>query len=311
MAPNGQAFRVRVRVRKALSTVGSGVFLAISIVICAPVLLCAICCGSGFYCGTRNRPALPGPEPLPTQRIDISLSLRRAAKQQQSALLSRLPLELRRCIYEQALGGRQIRLQILDDWPNQRRFVRAKCYYYSDVRTELEGNGNTNTETADRPTVALLRACRQIYLEAQPILLAQNTFCFVEYDLQTILPASLGLFALPQLRSLCVEFPGFPHDMSYLLGYPPQLLSEMHMPALQRLTFRFHDNDSYSPEVHTATQDPRILLDTPWGGLVRKLTTLEEVRMVFMFRGVQVDVEDKRWKELERLCLSKRETPAS
>ncbi|KAJ7063704.1 hypothetical protein C8F01DRAFT_1082093 [Mycena amicta] len=240
-----------------------------------------------------KRPALPGPKPLPTKRIDISL-LPAANQPENSALLS-LPLELRWCIYEQALGGRQIRLEIHDDLPNHRRVVRTKCYVY--LRNER------NMERVDGPIVALLLTCRQVYHEAQPILLAQNTFWLdpFKHSARAVFLASLGLFALPQLRSLGVEYHSFPHNR-WFIHASLNLPSEMQ--ALQSLTCLFHDNaEVYSPETHTATYNPCILLDSPWGHSVCEIKTLREFKLVFTFGGEVMDIEDKRWKELERKCV--------
>ncbi|KAF1927795.1 uncharacterized protein M421DRAFT_65081 [Didymella exigua CBS 183.55] len=92
--------------------------------------------------------------------------------QSQSPFISRLPLEIRRMIYLEMLGGVTVRLRTADGKPVAQRYL---CD--SDLKEPLYPR-RVELELA----LAVLRTCRQIYSEAIEYLYASNTFSLATWD---------------------------------------------------------------------------------------------------------------------------------
>jgi hypothetical protein len=174
-------------------------------------------------CVKRSYRLRPRPPPQPQKpRIDIRRLL--PAEQPQSCQLLNLPLEVRQCIYEQALGGRVVYLQ------SYRRSTFYQPVDHPSINPQkLEG-------PADSILTVLLLACRQVYLEAQPILLRRNTFYFWVGDLEMIILTRLGRHCLGDIRSVYLY-----HSYRRSAYVPPwvavfQLLQQM---RLTHLVFEF------------------------------------------------------------------------
>lgn len=133
---------------------------------------------------------------LPPQKR-LKIRRRRLSTQPHSRLMN-LPLELRQLIYDYALGGYLVDLTLGSSLDETHYVVDPTCYGLLDIP---DGLPPVLRPTGSIPT-ALLRACRQIYFEALPILHHRTTFRLQVSSLQTILDASLGSHYLPEIRSL-------------------------------------------------------------------------------------------------------------
>ncbi|KAJ6521641.1 hypothetical protein DFH09DRAFT_1424725 [Mycena vulgaris] len=154
-----------------------------------PFALCISWLPPGF---TTRRPRdiqLP-----PKQRVKIRQ--RRLSKQPHSRLMNH-PLELRRLIYDYALGGYWVDLR-LGSSPDETHYVAdSTCYELLEFPEGLP----PLLHPIAIPT-ALLQACRQLYFKALPILHHRTTFRLQVSALKTILNASLGSHYIPGIRSL-------------------------------------------------------------------------------------------------------------
>jgi hypothetical protein len=127
--------------------------------ICAPCLCCALLCLPRLANSDRRcrhvepeRPALPTP-----RRRALSLPLveaqndQRTVDQPQSYFMTKLPLEIRRMVYQQALGGASIHLMSLGGKPFARRcgFAECQCSYFDPTQEKTLDFG-----------LNLLRTCR-------------------------------------------------------------------------------------------------------------------------------------------------------
>ncbi|KAJ7237728.1 hypothetical protein B0H12DRAFT_1138444 [Mycena haematopus] len=176
-------------------------------------------------CGSRlskrrflRRVAQPLPPPLPATRIDMGR--RPLAEQSQSSRLLSLPLELRQCIYVHALGGRLVKIHLAAS-KYHKHYVIVSTYYQPmedpDKILHLQ-----RQPFADDIPVAFLLSCRQIYLEALPILHQRNTFYFLAHDFHTVAFAALGQYCLQDIRSVYLR-----HDSaSTALSKPTSLDSQ-------------------------------------------------------------------------------------
>ena len=128
---------------------------------CAPCLCCALLCLPRRRCCGQNpqpieyiRPQFPAPRPRA-----LSLPLIEAQENQitvdqpQSDFMTKLPLEIRRMIYEHALGGATIHLMTYDGKPSAKQCWREKCRcdYFDPLYEKRLSFG-----------LALLRTCRLV-----------------------------------------------------------------------------------------------------------------------------------------------------
>nr|GAT43722.1 predicted protein [Mycena chlorophos] len=209
------------------------------------------------------------PTRLSTNRID--LAMRPCAAQSDSLFLS-LPRELRDCIYEEALGGRRVRMDVAPDHPSRRHRV------VSSAAPREEGDIRVDFDEMDPLCISLLRSCRQIYLESHSLVFSHNTFVFNSENVRACIIAGIGDWALPALRS---------------------------MKRLRRLDFQFNQI-SWKKDPPIARYDPREVQRSAWGQLVCELYSLEGLRMVFAWNREMVDMRvlDPRWNDLERGLLA-------
>ncbi|KAF7359062.1 hypothetical protein MSAN_01247200 [Mycena sanguinolenta] len=198
---------------------------------CAVVLLCPCFCGVFLLRGPRKRRtcvirSYPGlRRSRPKTRIDLQRLA--PAEQPQNCFLLKLPLEVRQHIYEHALGGRVLHVQFVG--PK----VRSTCYQLVDHPSV---NPQRLDERTDSILTPLLRSCRQVYLEAQPILLQRNTLYFSVLQLQIAILEGIGMHSLPDIRSIYLY-----HNYRTSVFVPPwhavfPLLQQMH---LTHLVFHF------------------------------------------------------------------------
>ncbi|KAJ7461117.1 hypothetical protein FB451DRAFT_1269007 [Mycena latifolia] len=175
------------------------------------------------------------PPPLPEDRIDIGEQS--LEEQPPSCLFFRLPLELRQCIYELALGGRVVRLELVasrcDSITGARHYVvRSACYAPGD---EVAGYGPNRLDVpAEVIPIALLFVCRQVYLEALPILHGRNTFHFRAHELEVVVLAALGRYCLLDLRSVYLF-----HGARFRMPWWADVAALLRQMRLDSLAFEF------------------------------------------------------------------------
>lgn len=150
------------RAGKALRKVGSCACKGLLWVCCGPCILCAICFikprRSGCVIGTQPyeppRPATPEPRlrslTLPLiEKIDTQ----KIFDQPQSTFICKLPLEIRRMIYKEMLGGVTIKLRTSDGKPIAQRYRCYSCLCRDTARPNQSELGFG---------LAMLRTCRQM-----------------------------------------------------------------------------------------------------------------------------------------------------
>nr|GAT49445.1 predicted protein [Mycena chlorophos] len=293
MAPS-----ITATLAKVAFTIASATALGVGLVAASP-LLYALITGDGPGI-LRKQPTYVDPKPLPAGAQRIDLSSRPCASQPAESPFFALPRGLRDCIYTEALGGRRVWLWLVDDPAQKRRYV------ISGAIPRVETHILVEAAKPDPLCIALLSTCRQIYLEAHPILLSHNTFAFDADGLRATLLAGLGEWNLPLLRAVCINFNAFPQNR-WFFDHPDfwsfDLLRDME--RLRCLEFQFNQASWKEYDPAPVTQyDPRDLRMSPWGELVCSgtATSLEEFRMAFTWSRVVMDmaVSDPRWKELER-----------
>ncbi|KAJ7062102.1 hypothetical protein C8F01DRAFT_1136398 [Mycena amicta] len=272
------ANRVVKNFLKAAGRVGC----TVGLVLCLPIL----------FCIGKPPLQLEGPEPLPSTRIDIH-SRPQVTQPESCTFLHDLPLELRRFIYEEALGWRQVRLFISKDARNRRRFV------------------NSRSATSTPISIALLCVCRQIYVEAHQILFENNIFEVFSYELNTVMLCGLGeSVARPYIRKLRVQYWYHPYDPQPLFDLDPatrpfkQIAA---MPALSHLTFQFVEPHKYDIDIAPPLPglgfacDPEEVLDSVWarGLLGTRIPNLQQLEIKFEEADVYAP-EYLKWQVVER-----------
>ncbi|KAJ6500840.1 hypothetical protein C8R45DRAFT_979313 [Mycena sanguinolenta] len=253
-----------------------------------PIVLCCPCVVYLFVsgwspCGTcriqererkrrRNHPPvpprfLPDPPPLPSPRIDIRMLP--VAEHPESCYFFKLPLELRKRIYEQVFVGRIITLQVAAGWQNQNHSViRSHCYLPSD---DLAHGPTRGILPAKRISVALLRSCRQVYSEALPMLHQRNTWHIWASQLEPVVRCGLGEYSLPDIHSVYIYYPSDVH------AWPCKEFNKAVFAMLRRMNLR---RVAFELE-----QEPEIELDfrdvDSWGRCLLGLANLERFELWF------------------------------
>ncbi|KAJ7184622.1 hypothetical protein C8R46DRAFT_1064657 [Mycena filopes] len=172
--------------------------------------------------------------PLPKTRIDIrQLPM---VVQPDTCYLLQLPLELRQRIYEDLLGGRLIRIELL---PGEFEGVPASILpsYYTPDDDLARGAVPIDRRVlaADFISPQLLRSCRQVYIEALPVLHQRNTFHLPADHLATVVDGALGSYCLPDIRSVYLECNIYPQD-----GPPDTVVPLLRRMGLRRLAFEMN-----------------------------------------------------------------------
>ncbi|KAJ7119069.1 hypothetical protein C8R44DRAFT_789944 [Mycena epipterygia] len=206
------------------------------------------------------------PPHLPTNRINIGR--RPLAEQPANCRLLLLPLEVRQCIYEAALGGRAICLKLVASRAHKHCVVQSTCY------DAVEDSLNTLDVLADAIPTALLLSCRQVYLEALPILHRRNVFHFTVHEFQVVVLAALGRHCLPDIRSvyLCHSYRRNPYVPPWAAVF--ELLQQM---RLDSLAFEFEVEKLQRTELGPG----RSLLDSAWGSRVVHIRNLRWFEFFF------------------------------
>ncbi|KAJ7780174.1 hypothetical protein DFH07DRAFT_794067 [Mycena maculata] len=197
------------------------------VAICSPCLfLWCITGGKRRRSSVRELFVLPYPCPLPTDRIDICQN--KPVEQLPACHFLHLPAELRYLIFEMAVGHRFVHLQLEPNRCINELVVRATCY----MPSEDPHRPNSMLVPADNIPVALLLSCRQVYLEALPIMHQKNTYHFHLEDFHPAIQYGLGQYCLPNIRSIYLyhSYPERPRTRSWDPTF--RILQQMRLDAL-------------------------------------------------------------------------------
>lgn len=153
--------RAGKRAARALGKMGTFACKSVFWVCCGPCVLCALCFikprprrrSCVVHSQPPRRPPTPEPRlrPLTMPVIEMQVD-QKTFDQSQSPFISNLPLEIRRMIYNEMLGGITIKLRTADGKPIAQRYrcdTSLKEPFYPR-RVELELG------------LAMLRTCRQM-----------------------------------------------------------------------------------------------------------------------------------------------------
>ncbi|KAJ6500818.1 hypothetical protein C8R45DRAFT_979219 [Mycena sanguinolenta] len=245
-----------------------------AIALCLSYIPCRAMLGRGARLSKNRRGTRLFPPPLPTARIDIR---RRAmAEQPRSSRLLSLPPELRQLIYDHALGRRLVKIQLAAS-KYHKNYVFASTFY-QPIEDPDKIFEYQHQPLADDISVALLLSCRQIYLEALPILHRRNTFYFSVHDFHTVATAALGQYCLKDIRSVYLR------DSSTALDKPLYFDSQwstafllLRQMRLESLTIELPASvivDETKPHPHDA------VLDSGWG---RGIVQVKGLRRFMLF----------------------------
>ncbi|KAJ7269670.1 hypothetical protein C8J57DRAFT_1322704 [Mycena rebaudengoi] len=103
-----------------------------------------------------------------------------------------------------ALGRRVVQILLVPRLRRRRRVIRTKCYRSVEEISTVDGL-RAPSQT-DKLPVALLRACRQVYTEALPMLHQRNTFYLNAKDFAPTILAALGQYSLGDIRSVHLAY---------------------------------------------------------------------------------------------------------
>ncbi|KAJ7700740.1 hypothetical protein B0H17DRAFT_1195590 [Mycena rosella] len=220
--------------------------------------------------GKKRGPPIPPLYPLPLPANHIDISHRPQVSQPTSCYLLRLPVELRHYIYEFALGGRIIALRVAASASHRHCVVRSRCYEPVD---DADGSPNRLTSPTDRIPTALLVSCRQVYLEAPPILHKRNTYDFWVHEIEVVVAAALGQYYLEDIRSVYLR-----HNYATLPVPPwPTVFPLLQQMRLHRLTFEF----DFQRLEFTELAPHKPVLDSAWGRLALGIRNLRRLELFF------------------------------
>lgn len=132
----------------------------------------------------------------------------------EDSILHRLPLEIRQVIYSYVLGRQDnflimvpFKLRALLDsctWDSQHRDHPQRCY-----PLDVKANGRWITDQRRRfwpQRTALLRICRQVYVEAIGLLYTQNTFVITHPQILFRFAKSIPIQRFNSVRNLRISF---------------------------------------------------------------------------------------------------------
>ena len=129
--------------------------------VCGPCLCCAYQCAPWSRCELRTDACVRPPKPaMPSPRrraLTIPLDHQKdqhTSSQTRSAFMNRLPLEIRRMVYERALGGASIHMQL---WEAQLVARRCGSKGECQCKTSL-----IHQENKLDFALSLLRTCRHM-----------------------------------------------------------------------------------------------------------------------------------------------------
>ncbi|KAF7353920.1 hypothetical protein MVEN_01078100 [Mycena venus] len=220
-------------------------------------------------------PRPPNPPPLPANRIDIRQLP--AAEQPKSCGFFELPWDLRERIYEQVYGGRLITLRVVCLQYHEPCVIWSRCYFPVD---DLAHDPTGGILPAEQISTALLRSCRQAYIEALPILHQRNTFHISTSQLDLVVRSGLGEYCLPDIRSVYL----YHHTALFgMRSWKTDVFSLLQKMSLERVAFDFDDEGP--PDA--AEMDPYLAeRDSSFGRCVLGLRNLRRLELWFRYKHV-------------------------
>ncbi|KAF2431843.1 hypothetical protein EJ08DRAFT_695995 [Tothia fuscella] len=192
-------------------------------------IACCPCCFPCYYCAYRNRkrrgrsqqeePWTQGPRspvsvhPLPARKRRISLPSgvtrprsgtldtltndQRVLPQDQTSLLfQKLPLELRRQIWEECVGGFDVYLGIAD-------LKLQHCKLFPGMNHDQK---TLSIQQAEYKLLPLLLTSRQVYTEAIDFLYSSNNFRTAQIEVVPALTSSIRLSRFNAITSLAIHW---------------------------------------------------------------------------------------------------------
>ncbi|KAJ7184600.1 hypothetical protein C8R46DRAFT_1064580 [Mycena filopes] len=202
-------------------------------------------------------------------RLDVR---RRPPLDQPNCALLSLPAELRRCIYEHALGGHMIFVKLNHTWPRSdslthpHYLVRTR-YYDRDRARNLRDGPSKLGFPVEGINPALFLSCRQVYLEALPILYGSNTFYFLAHQVATIVQSALGPSYLSEIRSVYLFEIGRVHSW-------PDVSLQLQKMRLTTLSLTLES-------LYIQTKAGVDLVDTPWAHGILAIRNLRVFELTF------------------------------
>lgn len=204
------------------------------VIFCCPCLLlfCVASGVSGLHRGrakvTTKEPQPSAPKPLPPRRRALSTTSFDRTLDSNCLLLDRLPPEIRLEIYTYVLGRNLLHLV-----QGEERISHVRCRASSATdfrRTCRPAAANTARRILPGSTsngnLALIKTCRQVYIEAMDVLYTTNVFDLDDprtllYFSQSIRPQRLA--SITKLHVYCpIGSPlGHGHGNSYPIQEPP------------------------------------------------------------------------------------------
>lgn len=123
----------------------------------------------------------------------------------EDSALSRLPLDVRQEIYSYVFGSQKNSMILV---PFKIRAVPEGGSLWDPLRTELNGRRITRDENRFWPQrPALLRTCRQVYIEAILILYTRSTFVITRPELLFRFARCTTAQNFNSIRNLCISIP--------------------------------------------------------------------------------------------------------
>nr|GAT51808.1 predicted protein [Mycena chlorophos] len=300
--------------REAIHCLGVWGYTLLMAIVC-PCLLCTSRYrpvrfgGTVDLAGARWASALDPPKPLKRKRIDIR-SRQQATQPENCAFLHKLPLELRLAIYEQLLGGRQVRMFLSDDGKGgHRHIVNSRSF------PQHAAQYTRQTPEPKSLSIALLRVCRQIYVETHGLLFSDNIFDVFSIELDTIMRCGLGTrISAPYIRRLRVHHWYRIFNPEEIFNARPATLAPMFsqisaMKGLTSVSFVFTELRAYNAATKREALDLEFVLKSTWIRqlLAIRLPSLKEVGINLVVRGVPEQelplriLDYPEWKTLEKL----------
>jgi hypothetical protein len=173
------------------------------------------------------------PPPLSARQRELSFSETHLAAQQHCAFFAKLPVELRFKIYKFVLS-----YSIIHTLALRRRMAHAKCSANKESDIERaclpqdheyicrhpiwSDDEPWNPVTLSRADLALLRTCRQIYVEAINILYSSNTFDFATAESFNSFARTILSRRLAVITSLAIGFFDIFETPRRILRGPPE-----------------------------------------------------------------------------------------
>ncbi|KAJ6482601.1 hypothetical protein C8R45DRAFT_932210 [Mycena sanguinolenta] len=198
------------------------------------------------------------------------------------------------------MGGRWIVMKVVEpvSIPGKQgqSVVRSTCYVNAEKQEDIFAEDMDGPAVEARITITLLLTCRQVYIEALPILHQRNTFCFPAEHFGVLFFSPLGRSCLQSIRHLSLYVP-YQDGHSYHFDTPWTwktvfpILKEIHIQSLE-LGFGNNTVAGSGP-----FKDSDAVLRTVWGHSVLEIRGPSHFQLSLNFDD---EVPPARGKEIEQ-----------